>query len=65
MSRRELIKWHHLFAALAVVALLTVVATTAGCATNTNPSLTPNLKNICRPSENSRSSKIPAVGQSV
>jgi len=31
----------NLFAVLAVVALLTVVATTAGCATNTNPSPTP------------------------
>jgi hypothetical protein len=31
----------NIFATLAVVALLTVVATTAGCATNTNPSPTP------------------------
>jgi hypothetical protein len=31
----------NLFAVLAVVALLTVVATTAGCATNTNPSPNP------------------------
>jgi eukaryotic-like serine/threonine-protein kinase len=31
----------NLFATLAVVALLTVVATTAGCATNTSPSPTP------------------------
>jgi hypothetical protein len=32
---------HNLIAALAVVALLTVAATTAGCATNTTPSPTP------------------------